>query len=339
MEKVRIGVAGTGHLGNLHTKMLAQILNVDLVGVFDSDAAKAQKVASEHGTKAYASLEEMLRDVQAVSIATTTTTHYDVACQALGRGLHTFIEKPITETIDQAKKLVALAEKKNASIQVGHIERFNPAILALEKYKIRPLFIESHRLAQFNPRGSDVAVVLDLMIHDIDLILSLVKSRVVRVDANGVSVVSGSEDIANARLQFENGCVANVTASRISQNKMRKMRLFQNDAYISIDFSQGFSEVFRLVDEGDPNVKPTMMLGKIDQGSRKRIIVYERPEVKEVNSLKYELELFAKSIQDGTEPPVTGRDGLQALEVAQEILKMIAANTAQLLGAQQKMDL
>ena len=337
MEKVRIGVAGTGHLGNLHTKMLAQISNVDLVGVFDADAAKAQKVASEHGTETYASLEELLQDVQAVSIATTTTAHYDVACQALERGLHTFIEKPITETIDQAKKLVALAEKKNVSIQVGHIERFNPAILALEQYKIRPLFIESHRLAQFNPRGSDVAVVLDLMIHDIDLILSLVKSRVVRVDANGVSVVSGSEDIANARLQFENGCVANVTASRISQNKMRKMRLFQNDAYISIDFSQGLSEVFRLVDEGDPNVKPTMMLGKIDQGTRKRIIVYERPEVKEVNALKYELELFAKSVQDGTEPPVTGRDGLQALEVAQEILKEIAANTAHLMGNEQKM--
>jgi predicted dehydrogenase len=338
MAKVRIGVAGTGHLGNLHTKMLAQISNVDLIGVFDADAAKAQKVASEHGTKAYASLGKMLGDVQAVSIATTTTTHYDVACQALERGLHTFIEKPITETIDQARKLVALAEKKNVAIQVGHIERFNPAILALEQYKIRPLFIESHRLAQFNPRGSDVAVVLDLMIHDIDLILSLVKSRVVRVDANGVAVVSGSEDIANARLQFENGCVANVTASRISQNKMRKMRLFQNDAYISIDFSQGLSEVFRLVDEGDPNVKPTMMLGKIDQGSRKRIIVYEQPEVKEVNALKYELELFAKSVQDGTEPPVTGRDGLQALEVAQEILRMISANTAKLLGNEQKMD-
>jgi len=339
MEKVRIGVAGTGHLGNLHTKMLAQISNVDLVGVFDADAAKAQKVASEHGTKAYTSLEALLRDVQAVSIATTTTTHFDVACQALERGLHAFIEKPITETIDQAKKLVALAEQKNVSIQVGHIERFNPAILALEQYKIRPLFIESHRLAQFNPRGSDVAVVLDLMIHDIDLILSLVKSRVVRVDANGVSVVSGSEDIANARLQFENGCVANVTASRISQNKMRKMRLFQHDAYISIDFSQGLSEVFRLVDEGDPNVKPTMMLGKIDQGTRKRIIVYEQLEVKEVNALKYELELFARSIQDGTEPPVTGRDGLQALEVAQEILRMISANTAQLLGNQQTVDL
>jgi len=170
------------------------------------------------------------------------------------------------------------------------------------------------------------------MIHDIDLILSLVRSPVSHVDANGVAVVSGSEDIANARIQFENGCVANVTASRISQNKMRKMRLFQNDAYISIDFSQGLAEVFRLVDEGDPNIKPTMMLGKIEMGQQKRSIVYEQPEVKEVNALKYELELFVKSVSDGSEPAVTGRDGLQALEVAQEILAKITQNTARLLS-------
>lgn len=331
MEKVKVGVVGTGHLGNLHTKMFSEISTVELVGVYDADAPKAERVAQVHGTKAYGDLKQLLEQVQAVSIATTTTAHYDVGRQALDRGLHTFIEKPITETIVQAKELVALAEAKKLVLQVGHIERFNPAVLALEPYKIRPLFIESHRLAQFNPRGSDVAVVLDLMIHDIDLILSLVRSPVARVDANGVAVVSGSEDIANARLQFENGCVANVTASRISQNKMRKMRLFQNDAYISIDFSQGLAEVFRIVDEGDPNIKPTMMLGKIDQGQRKRLIVYEQPEVKEVNALKYELELFAKSVQDGTEPPVTGRDGLQALEVAQEILRMISASTARLL--------
>ncbi|MBF8296110.1 MAG: putative dehydrogenase [Bacteroidetes bacterium] len=331
MEKVKVGVVGTGHLGNLHAKMYAQIPAADLVGVYDADLAKAERVAAEHGTKAFGHLEQLLDSVQAVNIATTTTAHYDVALQTLERGLHTFIEKPITETIDQAKALVALADAKKLALQVGHIERFNPAILALEQYRIRPLFIESHRLAQFNPRGSEVAVVLDLMIHDIDLILSLVRSRVVRIDANGVAVVSGSEDIANARLQFENGCVANVTASRISQNKMRKMRLFQNDAYISIDFSQGLAEVFRIVDEGDPNIKPTMMLGKIDQGQRKRVIVYEQPEVKEVNALKYELELFVKCVTDGTEPPVTGRDGLQALEVAQEILKMISESTARLL--------
>jgi predicted dehydrogenase len=330
MEKVKIGVVGTGHLGNLHTKMFSQIATAELVGIYDADTARAERVASEHGTKAFSQLDQLFGSVRAISIATTTTAHYEVARKALECGLHTFIEKPITETIDQARELVALADSKNVALQVGHIERFNPAILALEQYKIRPLFIESHRLAQFNPRGSEVAVVLDLMIHDIDLILSLVRSPVTRVDANGVAVVSDSEDIANARIQFENGCVANVTASRISQNKMRKMRLFQNDAYISIDFSQGLAEVFRLVDEGDPNVKPTMMLGKIDQGQRKRLIVYEQPEVKEVNALKYELELFIKSVIDGTEPPVTGRDGLQALEVAQIILKMISENTARL---------
>jgi predicted dehydrogenase len=330
MDKIKIGVVGTGHLGNLHAKMYSQISTVDLVGVYDADVEKAQRVAAAYGTKAFDKLSQLLDAVQAVNIATTTTAHYEVALEALGRGIHTFIEKPITETNDQAKTLVALAEKKKLSLQVGHIERFNPAILALEQYKIRPLFIESHRLAQFNPRGSDVAVVLDLMIHDIDLILSLVRSPVVRIDANGVAVVSESEDIANARLQFENGCVANVTASRISQNKMRKMRLFQNDAYISIDFSQGLAEVFHLVDEGDANVKPTMMLGKIDMGQKKRLIVYEQPEVKEVNALKYELELFVESVMNGTEPPVTGRDGLQALEVAQEILKKISESTERL---------
>jgi predicted dehydrogenase len=330
MEKIKVGVVGTGHLGNFHTKMFAQIPAVELVGIFDVDPAKANKVAAEHKTNAFSDYEKLLDAVQAVSIASTTVTHFDVARRALERGVHVFIEKPITETIEQARTLVNLADERKVAIQVGHIERFNPAILALEQYNLRPLFIESHRLAQFNPRGADVAVVLDLMIHDIDLILSLVRSRVTRVDANGVAVVSGSEDIANARLQFENGCVANVTASRISQNKMRKMRLFQNDAYISIDFSQGLAEVFRLVDESDAQAKPTMLLGKIDQGTRKRLIVYEQPEVKEVNALKVELEMFAKSILNGSQPPVTGRDGLQALEVAKEIMSAIAQNTAQL---------
>jgi predicted dehydrogenase len=330
MQKIRVGVAGTGHLGNFHAKMFSQIPTVELVGVYDLDTIKAERVAAEHGTKPFADLEQLLAEVQAISIASTTVTHFDVGRRALEKGVHTFIEKPITETIEQAKALVELADARKLVLQVGHIERFNPAILALEQYKLRPLFIESHRLAQFNPRGSDVAVVLDLMIHDIDLILSLVRSPVTRIDANGVAVVSDSEDIANARLQFENGCVANVTASRISQNKMRKMRLFQNDAYISIDFSQGLSEVFRLIDEDDPQAKPTMMLGKIDQGQRKRLIVYEQPEVKEVNALKYELELFIKSVVEGTQPPVSGRDGLQALEVAQEIMRSISQNMAHL---------
>ncbi len=321
MQKLKIGVIGAGHLGSLHAKMFSQIETADLVGVYDIDREKAERVASDCNTKLFSTLADVFAAVDAVSIATTTKTHFDIAKQSIERGLHTFIEKPITETIEQARQLVDRAQEKGVKIQVGHIERFNPAILALEQFEIKPLFIESHRLAQFNPRGSDVAVVLDLMIHDIDLILSLVKSPVVRIDANGVAVVSDSEDIANARLQFENGCVANVTASRISQNKMRKMRLFQQDAYIAIDFSQGLAEVFRLVDEGDTTAKSTMQLGKIDQGQRKRVIVYEQPEVKEVNALKHELELFIKAVQNNTEPAVSGKEGLQALEVAQEILK------------------
>lgn len=329
--KTRVGVVGCGHLGTLHAAMLAQIASADLAGVYDVEQDRASNLAAQHGTRAYESLEALLKGLEAVSIATTTTSHFDIARTALERGLHVFIEKPMTETIAQAEELVRIAENVNRKIQVGHIERFNPAILALEHLRLAPLFIESHRLAQFNPRGSDVAVVLDLMIHDIDLILSLVQSPVTRIDANGVAVVSDSEDIANARLQFENGCVANVTASRISQNKMRKMRLFQQDAYISIDFSQGLAEVFRLVDEDDSSVTPTMMLGKIDQGHRKRVIVYEQPQVKEVNALKYELELFLRSVQTGTPPPVTGKDGLQALVVAEEILRIIKSQNARIV--------
>jgi predicted dehydrogenase len=237
------------------------------------------------------------------------------------------VEKPITSTTAEARELVELAAAKDLILQVGHIERFNPAILALEPLSMKPLFIESHRLAQFNPRGSDVAVVLDLMIHDIDLILSLVGSQVSRIDANGVAVVSESPDIANARIQFQNGCVANVTASRISQHKMRKMRLFQHDAYISIDFAQPLAEVFRLVDEGDAQAQPTMLLGKIDQGARKRLIVYEQPEIPPMNALLEEMRSFVACIQAGSRPVVSGQDGLQALEVAAEILKAIDANT------------
>lgn len=327
MDKLKIGVIGAGHLGGLHAKMFAEINSAELVGVYDIDASKARSVGAAVKTKAFADLDDLVQSAEAVSVAATTKAHFDIAMQALQAGRHVFIEKPITETIAQARELVATARTKGLKIQVGHIERFNPAILALEEYHLHPLFIESHRLAQFNPRGTDVAVVLDLMIHDIDLILSLVKSNVTRIDANGVAVVSESADIANARLQFENGCVANVTASRISQNKMRKMRLFQKDAYISIDFAQGLAEVFRLVDEGDSKVRSTMLLGKIEQGARKRAIVYERPEVKEVNALKHELELFVRSVKDDCEPPVTGHDGLQALEVAEEIMKRIESQT------------
>ncbi|MEW6061899.1 MAG: Gfo/Idh/MocA family oxidoreductase, partial [Bacteroidota bacterium] len=261
--------------------------------------------------------------VDAVSIATVTTTHFEVAKKAISAGKHVLVEKPITSTLAEADELIALAKQKGVLIQVGHIERFNPAILSLDSYQLKPMFIESHRLAQFNPRGTDVAVVLDLMIHDIDIILSLVNSPVKQIDASGVAVVSDTPDIANARLQFQNGCVANVTASRISQKKMRKMRLFQHNAYIAIDFQQGTADVFRLGKEGEGSIWSTMLLGKIGEGKKKRSIIYEQPEIKKINALKYELESFISAVQNNTRPIVNGEDGRHALEVAQEIMNKI----------------
>ncbi len=323
-EKLQVGVIGAGHLGALHAKMYSQIADVALAGIYDIDRARAESVAADLGTRACGSMKELLERVQAVSIATPTKTHFGVAREVLSSGIHLFIEKPITQSEDEAQQLIDLARRNRLKVQVGHIERFNPALLALKGYELRPMFIESHRLAQFNPRGTDVAVVLDLMIHDIDIIVSLVRSPVRQIDANGVAVVSETIDIANARLQFENGCVANVTASRISQKKMRKMRLFQKDAYISVDFSDGVAEVFRLVEEDGSSAKSAgMMLGQIDAGKRKRNIVYEQPEVAEINALKYELESFVRAIVSDTEPLVTAEEGQQALMIAHEIMKRI----------------
>ncbi|MBI4548107.1 MAG: Gfo/Idh/MocA family oxidoreductase [Ignavibacteriae bacterium] len=323
MLKFPVGVIGVGHLGSLHAKMYAEIPFVELIGMMDVDRNRSESLARELDVKAFDSVDELLKNVKAVSIATPTSTHCALAQQAIQQGIHVLIEKPITKTITEAELLITLAKKNGVKIQVGHIERFNPALLALEHYHLHPMFIESHRLAQFNPRGTDVAVVLDLMIHDIDIILSLVHSPVEKIEANGIAVVSDNIDIANARLQFENGCVANVTASRISQKKMRKMRMFQRDAYISVDFSEGIAEVFRLVDEDDKSAEATMMLGAITSGSRKRKIIYEQPEIKEVNALKYELETFIGSIQNGKEPMVTAEEGLQALQIAHAIMEKI----------------
>ncbi len=318
-----VGVIGLGHLGSLHAKMLAQAEGAQLVGVYDLNAERCAEVAASHGTRACASVEELLAAVDAVSIATPTSNHYDTARMAIEAGKHVFLEKPITETVEQARALNALAAERGVFVQVGHIERFNPAIVALDSLDIAPLFVESHRLAQFNPRGTDVAVVLDLMIHDIDIILSLVRSEVESIDASGLAVVSDTADIANARLKFANGCVANITASRISQNRMRKMRLFQRNAYISIDFLQGQSEVFRLVD-ADADVTPTYMLGMIEQGKVKRNIVFEQPPVPtDHNPLKYELQLFVNAVNNGTRPIVDGIAAQHALEVAEEIVRRI----------------
>jgi predicted dehydrogenase len=304
--------------------MLADLPGAVLSGVFDTDRVKAKSVAEEFHTSAFDDLPSLLAVSDAVTIATTTSSHCAVGREVLEAGKHLFIEKPITETVGEAGVLCRMAKDRGLVLQVGHIERFNPAILALDAYELKPLFIESHRLSQFNPRGTDVAVVLDLMIHDIDLILSFVRSPVRSVEANGVAVVSDTIDIANARIQFANGCVANVTASRISQRRMRKMRLFQPDTYISIDFSEGLAEVFRLVGEGEPEVKGTLVLGELGAGARKKRILYEQPEVREVNALKHEIGLFLHAVTTGAPPVVSGEDGKRALEVADIIMKKIS---------------
>lgn len=323
MKKLKVGIIGVGHLGKLHTKMFRSIENCELIGVYDANAEAANAVAQEFQTNVFNSINDLLENTEAVSIAATTSAHYQLAKNAFEFNNHVFIEKPITATIEEAEELVKISNEKKLSLQVGHIERFNPGLLALEHYIDDPKFIQSDRLAQFNPRGTDVAVVLDLMIHDIDIILSFIKSPVKNIEANGVEVVSDHIDIANARIQFENGAVANVTASRISQKKMRKMRIFQKDTYLSLDFVTGVSEVYHLLPVDSPVSNGSISFGEIGIGDRKKRLVYEQPESKEVNALQYELQLFVNSVLNNTKPIVSGEDGLRALCVAEEIIKKI----------------
>ncbi len=323
MSNIKIGVIGTGHLGKIHTKLLKEVDNCELVGIYDVDAEKANAVGSEFGVKVFDSFDDLLCNINAVSIVASTSAHYELVKSAFEKGVHVFVEKPITSTILEAEEIVAMSKEKKLVLQVGHIERFNPALVSLEKYNLEPRFIQTDRLALFNPRGTDVAVVLDLMIHDIDIILSLVKSEVKSISASGVAVVSDYVDIANTRMEFENGAVANVTASRISQKKMRKMRIFQRDAYISLDFITGTSEVFRLLEPQDENVNRFMNFGEIGVGEKKKVLVYENPEKPELNALKHELQLFVNAAAKGDRPVVSGEDGLKALKVAEEIIKKI----------------
>lgn len=326
MEKIKVGLFGLGHLGKTHLKILKEICiernDVELMGVFDIDESKNETISKENDLHPDNTADDLIKKINTAIIVTPTSTHFELAGKCISNEINTFIEKPVTGTTEEANKLLELSRNKKIKIQIGHIERFNPAILALDNYQIAPMFIETHRLAQFNPRGTDVSVIQDLMIHDIDIILNLVKSKVKRIDANGVAIITDKIDIANARIQFENGCVANITASRISQNKMRKMRLFQKFAYISIDFLQNTSEVFRLSD-GKSDDGDSLALTEFVQGDNKVKIFYERPPVKEVNSLKYELNKFFDSVICDEEPIVTLEDGLQALEVANEIVRII----------------
>lgn len=323
MKLLNIGIIGTGHLGKIHTKLIKDVHRVNLIGVYDLNSETAEKVAEEFNIKCFQNLDDFLKETDAVSIAATTSAHFELIKKAFENNVHVFVEKPITATIQQAEEVVNISKNKNLKLQVGHVERFNSALLSLEKYQLEPKFIQTDRLAQFNPRGTDVAVVLDLMIHDIDIILSLIKSNVKEIRASGVAVVSDNLDIANARIEFENGAVANVTASRISQKKMRKMRMFQRDSYISVDFDSGVSEVFRLIAPGEMNVEHFLTFGEIGVGENRKAVVYEQPEVKEINALKHELKLFADSVLDDKQPVVSGADGLRALKVAQIIMEKI----------------
>ncbi|MFN3134297.1 MAG: Gfo/Idh/MocA family protein, partial [Candidatus Kryptonium sp.] len=314
-----------GYLGSIHARILAKIPTANFVGVYDINEQRAEQISNEIGVRSFSTLDGLLDNVEAVVIATPTTTHKEIALHCLTRGVHTFIEKPITDNVAGADEIIKVAKEKNLKVQVGHVERFNPALLSISNYKINPVFIETHRLAQFKPRGTDVAVVLDLMIHDIDIILNLVKSEIEEIRASGVEVISDSIDIANARIQFKNGCIANITASRISRKNERKMRIFQKDAYISIDFLQGMTEIFRLVDEdkdGESSTS-TVLLGKIEEGTKKRKIIYEQPKVRDINPIEAELIAFIDSIIYDKPTVVSPEDGKLSLEVAFKIVEEI----------------
>lgn len=323
MKKIKIAVIGTGHLGRLHSKLLKEVDNCELIGIYDKDIEKANAVGKEFGINVFTSIEDLYSKAEAVSIVATTSAHYEICKASLEKGIHVFVEKPITAQIWEGEEIVKLANTNKLKLQVGHIERFNPALLSLEKYGLNPMFVQSDRLSQFNPRGTDVAVVLDLMIHDIDIILSLVKSEVKHISASGVAIVSDNIDIANTRIEFENGAVANVTASRISQKRMRKMRMFQKEGYISIDFQAGSAEIFRLVPPGQELENGLISFGEIGVGDKKKMVVYEQPQIVEVNALKHELQLFINTIVNDEKPVVSGEDGLKALRVANEIIKKI----------------
>lgn len=316
---LKVGVLGAGHLGKIHLRLLNQSSKYELVGFYDPFEENAKKVATEFGYKKFDSIESLINAVDVVDIVTPTLSHYDCAITAIEAGKHVFLEKPISNTVEEAEKIIALAKKHQVKGQVGHVERFNPAFQAIKDKIENPMFIETHRLAEFNPRGTDVPVVLDLMIHDIDAILSVVQSKVKSVNASGVAVISDSPDIANARIEFENGCVANVTSSRISMKNMRKSRFFQKDAYISVDYLEKICEVVKMKDAPEIPGDFDMILQNAE-GIKKQIY-FDNPKVNANNAILEELETFADAINNNTTPIVTLEDGTEALRVAYMIIE------------------
>jgi len=317
---LKIGVLGAGHLGKIHIKCIKEIKEYELVGFYDLDQQNAQKVEEELGVKSFPSLHDLIEIVDVVDIVTPTVSHYSCAIEALQKNKHAFIEKPITTTLDEAAKLIEESKIRNLKVQIGHVERFNPAFMGAAPFIKNPMFIETHRLSTFNPRGTDVPVVLDLMIHDIDILLSVVKSKVSNVSASGVSIICDTPDIANARIEFENGCVANLTASRISMKSMRKSRFFQRDAYIAVDFLNKKTEIIRMNEVSEQVDDPYALILDLGKGKPKKQIFIESPEIQSINAIKTELESFYSAIVNNATPPVTIEDGYHSLELAYLII-------------------
>jgi predicted dehydrogenase len=325
MQKpLRIGVVGTGHLGKIHLRCLRDIPEYEIVGFFDPVPSVQEAVSTEFGIKVYPSAEELIEDCDVLDVVSPTPTHYELICAGLRNGCHVFAEKPVTSELSEAREVKALAAEKGLKIQVGHVERYNPAFQIAKTWNPMPMFIEGHRLAQFNPRGTDVSVVHDLMIHDLDIVRELIPGEIVSIQANGVSVVSEQHDICNARITFENGAVANLTASRISLKSMRKLRLFQRDAYMSIDFLEKEAEIVRMFDT-QPQDDQGLILPVAFQGSTKWIQRL-KPESPPVNAIQSELQSFANAILHDTIPDVTIDDGIASVEAVHRILEAIEAN-------------
>ncbi len=319
---LKIGVFGVGHLGKFHLNNWKEIEEVELVGFYDPSDANASQVKKEYNLKRFKNADQLIEACDAVDIVAPTTEHFELCKKAILKSKHVFVEKPLANTMEEAKEIVKLAKEANIKFQVGHVERFNPALLAAKEHDLQPMFIEVHRLSQFNPRGTDVSVILDLMIHDIDIILSLVKSSVKNVFANGVNVLSETPDIANVRIEFDNGCVANLTSSRISMKKMRKMRLFQKDSYVGIDFLDKKAEIIKYKTPEDKNV----FSFDIETGHGKKTIAIASPVIKENNAIKMELESFKEAINKNKSTVVSEIDGYRAMEVAHRILEKISRN-------------
>jgi predicted dehydrogenase len=319
---LRIGIFGTGHLGKFHINNWKEIEGTEISGFYDPDDKAAAEVEQTYNLKRFSSEEELIEASDAIDIVSPTTFHFATASKAIRRGKHVFVEKPMANTMEEGRQLVKLVQESKIKLQVGHVERFNPAFIAVKGENLNPMFIEVHRLAQFNPRGTEVSVILDLMIHDIDIVLNIVKSEVKNISASGVAVMTDTPDIANVRIEFNNGCVANLTSSRISMKKMRKIRLFQKDAYIGIDFLEKKAEIIRMKESRDENA----FSFDIETPNGPKTIAIANPEVKPSNAIRDELEAFLRSIKNNSTTEVNEIDGFRAMEVAHQILQKISQN-------------